>query len=409
MSNNAQDFTHSGLLITVVETKLSLALPAAGPTRGGTCVGVFGTGLVPAARTVECNFGDERSPATLEGARTLFCVSPQQSEPITVALHLSLDNVSQRSGLRFVYTAPVRTNAIWPSAGPSRGGTLVTINGDFSQQALPHCRFAGSNSGSVGPPVLGRWLSPQRIECVAPRHSCSGADQANFVALEMSINGQQFTTSGLGFVYLPEVELLDLQPSQGPIRGGTMITLRGKHLHTSYAILNTQLMCRINESSSLIISNAHSTDVLECIAPASEQLGSVAVRIASNGQDISSELHFEYLEIHCFSASPALGPVSGGTKILVTCFSLPVASVICRFGAHARVPATTYSNNVLLCDAPPKVDAGRISLSLMCSGTVCGNPVSFEYFEDVSVTGITPTSGASGNSRSYAHTHRRAQ
>ena len=130
----------------------------------------------------------------------------------------------------------------------------------------------------------------------------------------------------------------------------------------------------------------------------------MTVRISSNGQDISNDLRFEYVDVHLISASPPLGPVTGGTAVLVSGVHLPVGSVICRFGPDSdgiRVPATTDSSSSVVCTSPQReAGAGRVGLTLICSDAICGNSLTFEYVVDVYLTAITPYAGpAHGGTR----------
>ena len=228
MSNNGREFTNDGTLITLVNTQMSLALPSSGPTYGGTLSRVMGTGIVPGATLVKCHFGEQATTiAAIESATSLSCRTPSAAIATSVTLKLSLDNVLHSTGLRYAYTSPQGIISVWPLAGPSRGGTVLTLTGGGFSQSVEYCRF--STSSLISPPVLARWLSETRVECVAPR-----SERTNDMAsLEISINGQQFTSSGFDFAYLPDIELLDLEPPQGPMQGGSMLTIRGNHLHDS--------------------------------------------------------------------------------------------------------------------------------------------------------------------------------
>ena len=48
--------------------------------------------------------------------------------------------------------------------------------------------------------------------------------------LEVSLNGQDYTTAALQFVTYAAPEPASLSPSSGPSGGGTLVTLRGAHL-----------------------------------------------------------------------------------------------------------------------------------------------------------------------------------
>ena len=59
------------------------------------------------------------------------------------------------------------------------------------------------------------------LRCVSPAAPEGGA------AVEVSLNGQQYTTSGVIFSYYALVNVSHLVPSAGPRQGGTAITVFG--------------------------------------------------------------------------------------------------------------------------------------------------------------------------------------
>jgi hypothetical protein len=276
---------------------------------------------------------------------------------------------------------------LWPASGPVRGGTAVVLAGDFSQ-AVQWCRFAGPHTSDV---VLARWLSPKRVECITPATELPSQEP---VTIEISVNGQQYTRHGLAFAYLPELELFELQPAQGPVQGGSLLTLIGSGL-SAYGGVHSQIACNFNAtfSAPAEITSSHT---LRCFAPAAIQLGSVLVRITSHDQIISTDLRFEYTAVRLLGASPAAGPIAGGTSILITGVHIPIGELTCRFGGaeNMQVQATTDSSSAVVCKSPPRQgDTTRVALELICSSAVCGNALSFEYLADIYTIGVSPTSG----------------
>lgn len=238
MSNNAVDFTTSGVRLTVIDMLLTSLTPSSGPTLGRTRVTVTGTGLVPAEHPTACHFGGATSPATVDASTSLSCLSPRFTHHGAVLLRVSQHNVTQSFGLRFVYTSVQAIDSIWPLAGPPRGGTVLTLIGSGFSQSIGYCHFAHAatppsisvaaplhtlasandvtdqtNPGAVVPAV---WRSPQRVECTTPRRLQGETEKAGMVgesAVEISINGEQ--VRGLPY---PGLRPSLLRPRHGRIR-----------------------------------------------------------------------------------------------------------------------------------------------------------------------------------------------
>lgn len=390
MSNNDQDYTQSGRQLNFVAVELSQVLPSSGPMIGGTRVTVYGSHFMKAWSTQgpQCIWGDEgglRTPATLEAANYLTCATPTltKARSTNVLLQTRLGNVTQASGLRFIYTGVQIIDSIHPTFGPDHGGTIVTLFGAFSQ-AVDSCRFTSGISASF-PPVLARYISPNRVECVMPKVSHDAhVDQ---VAVEVSLNGIDFSTSAVSYRYVPHIKLLELQPSVGPVQGGSRITVAGTGVHALMldpSSDRSHVACTFNSTMNVPASVSNS-GYFFCKAPAAFEPGHVMVHITSNGQKISSEMRFEYNHVRLLSAMPEAGPVLGGTRVVITTAQLPVGKLACQFGytedSHpVLVDATTDSSSSVMCIAPPHRHVGIISLSIICAQTICGNAVAFEYY-----------------------------
>jgi hypothetical protein len=67
------------------------------------------------------------------------------------------------------------------------------------------------------------------------------SEQSHSISLALAPNGAQYTHHGANFTYLATLPLiLALEPSIGPLRGGTHVTVRGSGL-----ALRTARRCRV--------------------------------------------------------------------------------------------------------------------------------------------------------------------
>ena len=123
-----------------------------------------------------------------------------------------------------------------PLMGPTRGGTLVTIDGaNFNMQAFTFCRFGAM------PVAVNFASSPSaaRLQCVSP------AMPDGFSPLMLISNDQNYMDDGLSFEHVRWPDLLTILPSQGPVLGGTHTIIAGDHFNERAAQLN-YLFCKFN-------------------------------------------------------------------------------------------------------------------------------------------------------------------
>ena len=172
--------------------------PAAGPGTGGTVVEVTGSGFVDSAQ-LSCRFGTTfpvaaswRSPYVLQ------CVSPglypsaaatlQQPYAVPVQASGNLVDASDAAWL-FEYQPSMHVAAATPRSGIHLGQTPVFVLGaGFVNSSDLTCRFGLTA-------VPGLYLSYAAVLCLAP------AQPAGAVFLELSNNGEDFTSDRLIFYY----------------------------------------------------------------------------------------------------------------------------------------------------------------------------------------------------------------
>ena len=83
---------------------------------------------------------------------------------------------------------------------------------------VPHCKFGNKI-------VRATFDSTVRIVCIAP----PGDELAVLYPLEVSLNGVDWSDSGLKFSYYDVPALHSISPIIGPESGGTLIYINGKN------------------------------------------------------------------------------------------------------------------------------------------------------------------------------------
>lgn len=233
------------------------------------------------------------------------------------------------TGLLYESLQPLTLAALSPSAGPIVGGTSVHILGGkwslrMASLSTLSCRF---NSTVV--PAL--HISDIEVRCTSP------TSPAGLVVVEASNDGQQFTYAGnLRFTYV-HMELISLNPSQGPPEGGTVISIYGQGLGLP-ASDDTALQksfC-VFEDGTEALATHWSTHLLTCASPTRTISMHRSIRVRQNGAYLTGNLLFRYSLPHSIAVGPhrpQMGPVEGGTLISFTMTDLNIFDqASCIFG-----------------------------------------------------------------------------
>ena len=219
---------------------LSALEPAGGPLRGGTTVTVRGEGFVRLGAEARCKFGNGSEAlsvvASVDNSFAMRCetpaappfVSPAANSSLAAAVQLrvslngDLGDDALSAPMPFYLQAPRTALVLAPLRGPILGATAVTISPPVGNASFvyaggtPLCRFGSQPPVDAALLPLPNATSPfvpggaiGSLVCSAPRHEPSGsftaanrAEFAEIVPVEISLNGQQFTSTQSEFVYV---------------------------------------------------------------------------------------------------------------------------------------------------------------------------------------------------------------
>ena len=243
---NLQDYSPEVPYGFYAAPALSVVSPTSGPTEGGTLVQVTG---LPLARgpDMRCRFtgqGINWVRATLgDGNTSVWCTTPAElaahdAAGVGVRLEVTLNGQNWALGPEWRAYAPPAISRLSVSFGPSHGGTTVTLHGaGFAPAATPRlrCRFGGGPAcaaclDSTGTPLIvpasfaADGAGERVVVCVSP--SAAEADDP----LELTLNGQQWSSSSLPFTFYAPPVISALLPPSGWSDGGTTVLLAGSAL-----------------------------------------------------------------------------------------------------------------------------------------------------------------------------------
>lgn len=255
------EVSNNGVVFVPVEYSVRLAIagrprvhgafPRYGSGAGGTLVTVVGTGFVPAATL--CRFGSRErdSPggeiivdeplivvrADVRNSTHLTCSTPANPEHLTGQYFIEVvtgaansddalaaastenayDLVDPLASAGFTFIPAAGVISVEPAVLHESGGTVLRIEGyNLSRTGVEACRFGGETV------VKAAWWSSSAVECQAPPMPQGS------VSLELTLNGgAEWLVVTAGLRYDPDRFVYSLNPSEGPLSGGSNVVVSG--------------------------------------------------------------------------------------------------------------------------------------------------------------------------------------
>lgn len=254
VSLNGQDFSEPGSVMFEYHAPFFLQSlePTYGPSKGGSRVTIkLGDPDVDdplpfalrddMAPDVRCRFNRTVVPAVEVHSDSITCLSPATVPAggvatVDVSINGGLDYTS--TGLRFTYLGETAGCSVSPRFGPTHGGSLVTFS---SASIMPVANsMAACLIGGVTVPAVENGLGFVRCRTQPVPAPVT-------VPIEITLNGQDFTTFGLRYHYEWPLSLRSLTPVNGPVEGGTPVAVYGGVFRNESSDL---LRCRFGDMES---------------------------------------------------------------------------------------------------------------------------------------------------------------
>ncbi|GAA1778304.1 hypothetical protein GCM10009748_08580 [Agromyces lapidis] len=337
---------------------ITLLDPDEGPTAGGTLVTITGTALGGAT---EVTIDGVSVPFTQVSDTEITFETPAHAAG---AVDVIVSTPGGDSGaLPFTYVpAPVLT-ALSPDAGPVAGGTPVTITGTD---------LAGATAVTVdGVSVVFTQVSDTEITFTTEPHAAGEVD--------VVVTTPGGASNTLPFTYFDVPVLTELDPDEGPVAGGTLVSVTGTDLGgaTSLTVDGVSVpFTQVSDTEITFVTPAHAA-------------GPVDVVVSTPG-GASGALPFTYVPAPVLaSLSPDEGPVAGGTLVTILGSDLAGATVVTVDGVS--VPFTQVSETEITFESPAHV-AGAVDVVVTTPGGA-SNALPFTFFDVPVLTSLAPDEG----------------
>ena len=416
VSNNGQDFAMAPLGFTYIPLfTVTSNNPTMGPVDGGTKVTISGTELGEAGPWA-CVFGQNLAvPAIQVANEYLQCRSPphpagktslrvfRSSSPLASAVSGAVAAAASNSlrdfGLYFEYQGNAYVSSTQPRSGSIKGGTPVTLRGfGFSNTSTLACGF-GAQGGRLLTSVA-VYVAAGMVVCSSPSYPLvtTGGRHVGpvLVSVYLTLNGVDFTDFGPQYMYYEPLEVVSLFPETGSVKGGTLVTIKGRHF-----LPFEEISCRFG-SFSVSPAEFLSSDLIRCTAPPSQEGPTKVVVTASNNMVEFSETSamFGYhIPARPARFTPPAGPISGGALLEIeggAFFSTP--RLACRIGGEI-VKAKLDSPTRMTCRTPRSLTEKHARVQVTVNGVDwedVGTPSdrhSFIYYRPPELVKLDPSTG----------------
>ncbi len=360
----------SDVLVTSVE-------PASGLVAGGEPVTITGSGFSQGAPKLVFGGRAAIDPKVIDDG-TIQATTPPSDDIGLVDVHLTNDRGSAVLKDAFLYHEPMAIDYVAPAAGPTAGGTEVTIVGHgFAPGIVVH--FGGAQATKV------EVKDSSRLIAVAP----AGAAGAVTVAVESELGVAALPK---GYIYtdsLPSgVQILSVLPSSGPIAGGTLVAIAAFGLGTKP---DTQV--RFGGETATLVS-VDATKLIALVTAPPHAAGLVDVTVTSPAGAATAKNAFTYDALHkVLTVSPVSGPVAGGTPITIYGDGFASGADV-RIGALQCGKVTVASPKQLSCTTPAG-SPGAADVTVTQLGKAVILPKGFHYTSGgVELFVVDPSTGS---------------
>ena len=198
-------------------------------------------------------------------------------------------------------------------------------------------------------------------------------------------NGKENTLNSVQPLTVSAPTLSSINPNQGPVSGGTSVTLTGTQLTTA----TTVMFGSAAATSFTVVSDTS----IVAVSPAGS--GTVQVTVTTSG-GTSNGLSYTYrLAPALTSVAPSQGPASGGTSVVLTGSHFTGATSV-KFGTVAASSFFVASDTQITATAPAET-AVPANVTVTAVGGTSASNVYFYYIPAPTLTSVAPSQGpASG-------------
>ncbi len=348
--------------------------PSAGPIDGGTTVIITGTNFTGATAV---KFGSTNAASYTVNSSTQITATAPAGTAGTVDITVTTAGGTSTTGAssRFTYMLAPTVSNISPSAGPTTGGTTVTITGT-NLMGVSAVKFGGKNASGY------TVVSLTQITATAPAGTAGTVD-----ITVTSAGGTSATSANDQFTYIAAPTVSNISPSAGPAAGGTEVIITGTNLMGASVVKFGSM-----NATSFTVDSA--TQITATSPAGTAGTVDITVTTAGGTSTTGASSQFTYVAAPTISnISPSAGPIDGGTTVIITGTNFTGATAV-KFGSTDATNYTVVSPTQITATAPAGT-AGTVDITVTTAGgtSTTGASSQFTYMLAPTVSNISPSAG----------------
>ena len=348
--------------------------PSSGSIVGGTLVTLTGTYFTGATAV---KFGSTAAQSfTLLNDTQISAVSPVGvSGKVAVSVTTVGGKSATNTANTFTYVATPVVTGITPSSGFTTGKTSITMTGSALRQAT--AVFFGTT-----PAASFQIVSNTKITAVSP---AGGAGTVDVTVSNLGITSA--TNVADVFTYIvPVPTVTGITPSNGPVTGGSSVTISGTSLSGTTAVTFGS-----NAAVSFTVNNDNQ---ITATSPAGSGTVDVTITTAGGISVINSSDRFSYAALPVVTAVMAeQGPSVGGSSVIILGDNLGGATGV-AFGATPASSFKIVSANLISAVSPAGTGTVDITVTTAGGTSVMTLADQYSYVEPPTVSSVAPASGS---------------
>jgi hypothetical protein len=355
--------------------------PDQGPTAGGTVVTITGTNFQTTGTTTVTFGGNQATDVTVNSSTSITATTPPGAPGFVNVVVTDAGGSSPSNGNTFLYIGPpsVGVNGLSPAFGPDTGGTTVTMTGQsltgitgvtFTQAS----DFSTCGNGSFTPGTDVTGISDTQATVKTPAF----ADGPAVVCITTTVGGTAPAAEEFTFEPVPTINANGLSPTEGPVTGGTTVTITG----TGFGVGDPNTHVTFGGAQSTDVTVVSPTQITAVTPPSplpSPGTGPVSVALSdSGGGPVTAAQQFTYVAVPTVSGiSPTSGPVNGGETVVIKGADLCNADNVMFGNTSATIQSISADCTTINVTEPP--GQGTVPVVVMTPGGSARSPENFTY------------------------------
>ncbi|KAM9312690.1 plexin-A4 [Gastrophryne carolinensis] len=266
-----------------------------------------------------------------------------------------------------------RITQIIPVTGPREGGTKITIRGENLGLEFWEIENDVKVAEVKCTPLIEEYIPAEQIVCEIG--DAKPSQHAGFVDVCVGDCRPRFMARSVALYYFVTLALSKLEPSRGPVSGGTPVTITGTNLGAGSSV-------KVMFGGQPCIFDRRTASEIYCNTTAStEGLEKVKVTVQIDKAKVPQELMFEYVEDPKITkVEPEWSIFSGNTPISVWGTNLDIIrnpQIRAMFNGKEHINNCTVLNSTeMICQAP------AVSTNSNSHGEATGRPDEFGFILD---------------------------